>query len=212
VGTAQTWYLWGTALTGLTTTAMILELLVGMFLVVAALQPPDGPGEAGVLWLALGSMAGLFVIFGMESSEVVIRSPDVYLGASRLVGGLFTATLVQAVLVLCAKGGAAPLPVLRTLDLSAEPAVGDAVVLLCVQTHMGRAVPSLAVRYDTAAGEPAFYTLLPLRRVDGAPAAAIALLANHALAYARREQQDARLAAESRERLGELEKSMRELD
>jgi hypothetical protein len=154
---------------------------------------------AGLAWLAMGvtAMGRWWPILNLFVTAAFV--------------GLMGATMAQALIAWWRYDFWLPFPGVWPVDLSNEPAASAAEPLLCIARYDGRPVPCLAVRHRTANGDPAFYTLLPLHRLRRAPAAAVEALARHALAHAAREQRDARLAAEASARLGELEKSMREL-
>lgn len=212
VGAAHMWWLWRLGSEDTLAALVIMEFLLGAVLIAFAFQGRAGSGDRLLLAMVTASVAGFFMMYGLELAGVLADHPAAGSIAGYLVVSLFAVTCAQALLVMWLRSRWAPPPTLRVLDLSNEPAVSSGVALLCIQTHNGRAVPTVAVRYDTAAGTPACYILLPVRYVDRAPRTAPAAVAQAAVQYAREEQRNASLVAASRERLAALEDSMRQLD
>jgi hypothetical protein len=187
--------------------AFLLMVALG---VVADLPPRPGFGLLALLYT--GSLAAGLIMFVMGVTALGRLWPVLNYSVIAAFVTLVGATFAQLLIAWWRYHRALPYPGVWPVDLSAEPAASPAEPLLCVARYGGRPVPCLAVRHRTEAGDPALYTLLPLRRLRRSSAAAIRTLASRALDHAAYEQRDARLAAEARTRLGELEKSMRELD
>lgn len=212
LGAAQTWLLWRLGSPDFAMAVGTVEVFAAFALVAVALQSRQGPGERALFGMVVTAFVAVLVIFALFVAGAMQRWPGLADASGYLSVGLLGAIIAQSLLVLWLRSAWAPLPGLLTYDLSTEPAASQGVAVLCLDRHDGRAIPSLAVRYDTAAGTPAFYALLPLRRVDRSPRTALTALANAASWDAHDQQRDAALAAASRERLAALEESMRQMD